>query len=150
MLNEDMKTIIKKANLAFVATENIDGSPNLSPKSTLRPWGQNHLIFANLASPGTVANVKRDPHIEINCIDFLSRRGYRFSGTATVYSPGDKIYEEFLEIMEKELGKGTKVHDAVLIKLSEIKAVLSPAYEKEGVTEKGLVKTYRRKYGVND
>ena len=52
--------------------------------------------------------------------------------------------------MEKELGKGTKVHDAVLIKLAEIKAVLSPAYEKEGVTEKGLVKTYRRKYGVND
>lgn len=59
MLDDDMKAIIVQANLSFAATVNVDSSPNLSPKVTLRPYDDNHLIFANLASPGTVATPAR-------------------------------------------------------------------------------------------
>jgi predicted pyridoxine 5'-phosphate oxidase superfamily flavin-nucleotide-binding protein len=148
MLDDDMKAIIASANLSFAATTNSDGSPNLSPKSTLRPWRDDKLIFANLASPGTMANLKRDPRIEINCVDVFARRGYRFTGTATVHSPGDVLYEEFRAVMEAELGPETKVHDAVLIELSDVQPVLSPAYAQPGVTEEGLRATYRKRYGV--
>ena len=149
MLNEDMKAIIVQANLSFVATVNEDGSPNLSPKSTLRVYDDSHLIFANLCSPGTIANLKRDPRIEINCIDIFSRRGYRYTGTAAVHSPGDKLYEEFDATMKQELGPATKVHDAVLVTLADVNPILSPAYASEGVTEEGLRKTYLKKYGVS-
>ena len=81
MLNNDMKAIIVQANLSFVATVNTDGSPNLSPKSTLQVYDDTHLIFANLASPGTIDNLRREPRTEINCIDIFSRRGYRFTAT---------------------------------------------------------------------
>jgi predicted pyridoxine 5'-phosphate oxidase superfamily flavin-nucleotide-binding protein len=148
MLDDDMKAIIVQANLSFVATVNEDGSPNLSPKSTLRVFDDRHLIFANLASPGTIENLKRDPRIEINCIDIFSRRGYRFTGSAAVHSPGDALYEDFDKTMKQELGADTKVHDAVLIKLAEVKPILSPAYDKEGVTEEALRMTYLRRYGV--
>ncbi len=148
MLDDDMKAIIAQANLGFAATVNVDGSPNLSPKVTLRPYDDNHLIFANLASPGTVENLRRDPRIEVNCIDIFSRRGYRFTGSATVHSPGDALYEDFKQTMKQELGPDTKMRDAVLIKLDEVKPILSPAYAKEGVTEEGLRKTYLRRYGV--
>ena len=148
MLDDDMKVIIVQANLSFAATVNVDGSPNLSPKSTLRPYDDNHLIFANLASPGTVENLRRDPRIEVNCIDVFSRRGYRFTGSATVHSPGDALYEDFKQTMKQELGPDTKMRDAVLIKLDEVKPILSPAYAKEGVTEEGLRKTYLKRYGV--
>ena len=148
MLDDDMKAIIAQANLGFAATVNVDGSPNLSPKVTIRPYDDNHLIFANLASPGTVENLRRDPRIEVNCIDVFSRRGYRFTGSATVHSPGDALYEDFKQTIKQELGPDTKVRDAVLIKLDEVKPILSPAYAKEGVTEEGLRKTYLRRYGV--
>ena len=87
MLDDDMKAIIKQANLSFVATVNEDGSPNLSPKSTLRPHDDNALIFANLASPGTIDNLRREPRTEVNCIDVFSRRSYRFTGDGSVHSP---------------------------------------------------------------
>ena len=148
MLDDDMKAIIAQANLGFAATVNVDGSPNLSPKVTIRPYDDNHLIFANLASPGTVENLRRDPRIEVNCIDIFSRRGYRFTGSATVHSPGDALYEDFNQTMKQEMGPDTKMRDAVLIKLDEVKPILSPAYAKEGVTEEGLRKTYLRRYGV--
>jgi predicted pyridoxine 5'-phosphate oxidase superfamily flavin-nucleotide-binding protein len=148
MLDDDMKAIIAQANLSFVATVNEDGSPNLSPKSTLRPYDDRHLIFANLASPGTIENLRREARVEVNCIDVFSRRGYRFTGSATVHSPGDALYEEFDKSMKQELGPDTKVRDTVLIELADVKPILSPAYDKQGVTEEGLRKTYLRRYGV--
>ena len=150
MLTTDMMLIIQQSNLAFAATKNEDGTPNLSPKSTLRRWDDNHLIFANLASPGTISNLKRDPYIEINCVDVFSRRGYRFAGIASIHTSGDTLYEKFCDLISRELGPATLVHDAVLIKLTSVKPVLSPAYEKQGVTEEGLRKTYLKRYGVND
>lgn len=148
MLTGDMKSIIKKANLGFVATKNADGTPNLSPKSTLRSWDSDHLIFANLASPQTIANLKKDSQIEINCIDFLSRRGYRFTGKASLHPPGSDVFDQFLGILKEELGTETKMHDAVLIKIISVRPVTSPAYDKDGVTEEKLVKSYKKKYGV--
>ncbi len=148
MLNDDMKAIIASANLSFAATVNADGSPNLSPKSTLRPWGNNKLIFANLASPGTLANLQRDPRVEINCIDVFARRGYRFAGTATIHSLGDALYEEFYAIIAPEVGTEIEVRDAVLIKLTDVQPVLSPAYGLDGVTEGRLRDTYLKRYGV--
>lgn len=148
MLDDDMKAIIVQANLSFVATVNEDGSPNLSPKSTLQVYDDDHLIFANLASPGTIDNLRREPRTEINCIDIFSRRGYRFTGSATVHSPGDALYEEFDRTMKQQLGPDTKVQDAVLIKLDDVSPILSPAYDNPAVTEEGLRETYLQKYGV--
>ena len=148
MLNDDMKTIIVQANLSFVAAVNEDGSPNLSPTSTLRVYDDTHLIFANLASPGTIDNLRREPRTEVNCIDIFSRRGYRFTGAASVHSPGDTLYEEFDQTMKQELGPDTKMYEAVLIALDDVQPILSPAYMNPTVTEEGLRKTYLRKYGV--
>ncbi len=44
--------------LCFVASLNEDGSPNLSPKGTVRVWDADQLVFADVASPQTVANVE--------------------------------------------------------------------------------------------
>lgn len=148
MLTDDMKAIIQQANLGFIATVNEDGSPNLSPKSTLRPHDDTHLIFANLASPGTVRNLRRDPRIEINCIDVFSRRGYRFTGEASVHSPGDALYDEFNAVIAGELGPDTKVHDAVLVRVDAANPILSPAYDNPNCTEEGLRESYFKKYGV--
>lgn len=148
MLNQDMKAIIKQANLSFVATINQDGSPNLSPKSTLRPYDDDSLIFADLASPGTIKNLSRNPSTEVNCIDVFSRRGYRFTGKSTVHSPKDIIYDKFNNIILAELGQSTTVHHVVLIKLTSVNPILSPAYNNPSVTEEKLRESYFRKYGV--
>src|SRR5258707_821954 len=95
MLTADMKAIVDSSKLGFVATVCADGSPNLSPKGSIRVYDEDHLVFADIASPATVENLRGDPRIEINCVDFLRRRGYRFKGTAQVIEPGDNpVYRE--------------------------------------------------------
>lgn len=149
MFDEDMKRIVAETILCYVATTNEDGSPNLSPKSSLRVHDDTHLMFANMASPGTVRNLRRDPRIELNCVDIFGRRGYRFVGQATVHSGDDPIYLALRKDVAAEHGDAIPVFDAVRIEVLEVKPVISPAYTFiDGVTEDALRTAYLGKYGV--
>ena len=66
-----------------------DGTPNLSPKGTPIVWDEEHLVFLHVHSPNTVANLAANPSIEVNVVDPILRKGYRFKGTAEVLTGGD-------------------------------------------------------------
>src|SRR3954453_23123589 len=90
-ITPDMEAIIKQAILSFVATINEDGTPNLSPKASLTVTN-GVLYFADIASPQTILNVRRNPAVEINVVDIFQRRGYRFKGRAVILPPSDDEY----------------------------------------------------------
>src|SRR4030095_8953836 len=83
-LSEEMKKLVERQRLGFVATVCPDGTPNVSPKGTVCVLDDDHLIFADIRSPGTVANLRSNPNIEVNVVDPFLRKGYRFKGTARV------------------------------------------------------------------
>src|SRR5438105_15002692 len=88
VLTDDMKRVVHEQRLGFAATVCPDGTPNLSPKGTTTVWDDDHLVFAHLYSPNTVANLAQNPAIEINVVDVRTRKGYRFKGTAEVLTEG--------------------------------------------------------------
>jgi predicted pyridoxine 5'-phosphate oxidase superfamily flavin-nucleotide-binding protein len=69
ILTDDMKRVVREQKLGFIATVCPDGTPNLSPKGTTAVWDDDHLIFVDISSPGTVANLRQNPAIEINVVD---------------------------------------------------------------------------------
>jgi uncharacterized protein len=147
-LDADMRAIVERTLLCFAATTNPDGSPNLSPKSS-RVHDEGRFLFANIASPGTLRNLRRDPRIEINCVDMFARRGYRFTGRATIHSAGDPPYVALAEAVRREHGSGIPVRDAVLVEVIEAKPLMSPAYTFiAGATEESLRAAYAQRYGV--
>jgi pyridoxamine 5'-phosphate oxidase-like protein len=84
-----MRAVIQAAHLCFAATVSPDGMPNVSPKGTLRVWDDEHLFFLDLASPGTRANLRARPWMELNVVEQLSRRGYlAIERAAPLVSPG--------------------------------------------------------------
>src|SRR5262245_48091849 len=85
MLTLDMRAVVAAAHLCFVATVTAEGRPNLSPKGTIGVWDDEHLFFLDIASPGTRANLAHAPWMELNVVEQLSRRGYRFAGSAAVH-----------------------------------------------------------------
>jgi uncharacterized protein len=147
MLTADMKAIVDSSKLGFVATVCEDGSPNLSPKGSIRVYDEDHLVFADIASPATVENLRRDPRVEINCVDFLRRRGYRFKGTAEVIEPGDNpAYREIAGWLRKTHGPDVPAHHAVLVHVEQARAVDSPAYTILGAREEDLIGAWTTKY----
>src|SRR5882757_8138012 len=101
ILTEDMRRMVEEQKLGFIATVCPDNTPNLSPKGTTTVWDDDHLVFADIHSPQTIQNLLENPAIEINVVDALLRKGYRFKGTGKVLSAGT-LYEEIDNFYRKE------------------------------------------------
>src|SRR3954469_9895062 len=91
ILTPAMKRVLDEQRLGFVATVCPDGTPNLSPKGTTFAFDDDHLIFADICSPTTVANLQANPSIEINVVDQTLRKGWRFKGRADVLAEGARF-----------------------------------------------------------
>ncbi len=96
ILTEDMKRLVTEQRLGFVATVCPDGTPNLSPKGTTAIWDDDHIVFADIRSPATVPNLRRNPSTEINVVDPMVRKGYRFKGVASVLTEG-VLFEQIVD-----------------------------------------------------
>ncbi len=128
MLDSDMKAVIAGQRLCFAATVSADGRPNLSPKGTIRVWDDHHLFFCDIASPQTRRNLEHNPWIELNVVDGLSRRGYRFLGKATLHRD-DEVYQRVTARIREEEGVEYLVEAVVLIRLERVLPVISPGYQ---------------------
>jgi uncharacterized protein len=110
------------------------------PKGTTAVWDDEHLVFADLRSPRTVANLRSNPAVEVNVVDPIARTGYRFKGAATVLTEGP-LFEDILGFYEH--GE-TPVRDArarirhvVLIRVERALPLVSPAYDL-GLSEEAI------------
>lgn len=127
ILTDEMRSMIATTALCYAATVNEDGTPNLSPKASLAVIDDDHIGFADCMSPGTVANVRRNPAIAINIVDIFLRRGYRFNGTAKVVESGpdfDAVAGPFWE----RAGEVYPVNHVVKVRVREARQVNSPIY----------------------
>ena len=131
-LTEDMRAIIASERLGFAATVTADGRPNLSPKGTIRVWDDHTLAFLDLASPGTRENLAANHWMELNVVEQLSRRGYRFYGRAELHLEGSAIYDEATRRVFGEEGSTYPVTAVVLIAIDRAAPLLSPAYWQVG------------------
>lgn len=142
MLDSDAREFLLKQRLGYVATVSEDGTPNLSPKGTIFVWDDNHLVFANIRSPQTVKNIASNPSVEINVVDPISRRGYRFRGTAQVTDRGD-VYEKAV-CFYRNLGIQSRIIQVVMIRVTYKGMVTSPLYD-TGLDSEQISAIWRRR-----
>jgi predicted pyridoxine 5'-phosphate oxidase superfamily flavin-nucleotide-binding protein len=143
ILTPEMQRVVREQRLGYVATVCSDGTPNLSPKGTTTVWDDDHLVFADIRSPGTVRNLRHNPAIEINVVDPIARKGYRFKGVASVLEEG----EQFDEIVARYRTNGTRspIKAAVLVRVERALPLTSPAYD-AGATEEAVREQWERYY----
>jgi predicted pyridoxine 5'-phosphate oxidase superfamily flavin-nucleotide-binding protein len=133
LLTADMKRVVEEQRLGYVATVCPDGTPNLSPKGTTAVWDDDHLAFANIKSPGTLANLRHDARVEINVVDPFLRKGYRFKGVGTILESG-ALYETAIAFYRDRGSNVSVFREVVLVRIEWTQPIDSPAYDL-GLTE---------------
>jgi uncharacterized protein len=127
IITGDMRAVIEAAHLCFAATVTPEGWPNLSPKGTVRVWDDDRLFFLDIASPRTRANLTHNSAIVVNVVDQLSRRGYRFEGTARLETAGPVFDTATRRVFDEE-GTTYPVEAVVLIAVEQAEPLVSPGY----------------------
>jgi uncharacterized protein len=139
---DEIKNLLAKQKLGFVATVSPDNTPNLSPKGTIIVWNGD-LIFADIKSPNTIANLQKNPSIEINVVDPLSRKGYRFKGVAKIISEGEEFDKIILHY--KTQGIKSEINSIVSVKVESMHKVTSPLYDL-GYSEEEIISKWKKHY----
>jgi len=114
-LSEEAKRLIGEIHPALVATASKGGKPNVSAKGSLRVLDDEHVIFTDVNSPRTVANLKENPRVSVICLD-ENRRSCRLWGTAEVLNSGS-LFDEAVQAMA---ARNMKPNNVVKIKVEEI------------------------------
>jgi len=60
---------------AYVATANKTGKPNVLAKGSVRVLDDEHVVFADVHSPRTIANIRENPQVSILWLDAATHKG---------------------------------------------------------------------------
>ena len=143
IISNELKQFIESQKLGYVGTVSPDNTPNVSPKGTIIVWNQDKLIFADIKSPNTISNLQKNPSIEINVVDPIKRRGYRFKGKASILQNGSE-YDQILTHY-KEIGIKSEINCLVMINVEVIKEITSPLYDL-GYSEEQVSKRWKEHF----
>jgi uncharacterized protein len=127
ILTEEMQRLVREQRLGYVATVSPDGWPNVSPKGSLTVLDDRNLVFADIESPHTVRNLGLDPRTEINVVDPLTRRGFRFRGKGSVIHAGVG-YWKVLEMYREEGAEVRRIRAVIVVEVESAAPLVSPVY----------------------
>ena len=75
-ITQHMKRVLKRQPVVLVATTNGHGQPNVSPKGALMIVDDDKLVFADLSSLKTRANLLANPMVAVAVVDPKTYEGY--------------------------------------------------------------------------
>lgn len=142
-ITEEIKNFLSSQKLGYVATVSSDGTPNISPKGTIIGWSKNQLAFADIRSPDTMQNLETNPHVEINVIDPLLRKGFLFKGSAKIIRNAP-LYDDILKHY-RDNGIKSPINAIVLVDVTEISEVTSPLYDM-GIKEDEIKSKWKKHF----
>lgn len=128
MLTEDLKKRIDDSVLCWLATADVDGLPNVSPKEVFTYYGNEWLLIANIASPGSVKNIQANPKVCVSFIHILIQKGYQVKGVATIVKKSEPEFALLAEpLLAITKGKYPFV-SLTKIKIEQVKPIIAPSY----------------------
>ena len=96
IMSPEVQRAIAEVKPGLIATASGSGKPNVSAKGSLRVLDDEHLAFAEIMSPNTLANLRENPLIAIICLDAPTRSGCRIAGHAEILDSG-ALFDQFSE-----------------------------------------------------
>jgi predicted pyridoxine 5'-phosphate oxidase superfamily flavin-nucleotide-binding protein len=115
-LDDAAKRIINETKPAFVATADASGQPNVSAKGSTRVFDDEHVLFADVASPRTVSNLKENQKVAVIWLDTTGNQSCRIWGEAEILVSGDAFETLSMEFAERNM----KISHAILVRVDAL------------------------------
>ena len=150
MLTQEIKDAIDECVLCWLATTDRDGIPNCSPKEAFSYDGDRKIVIANIASPGSVRNIRDNPRVCVSFVNILTQRGFKVRGTATYLEAGDADYDTYLPVLSPIVGNAFPIKGVMVVTVTDAAPIIAPSYYMiPGTTVESQVAQSRKTYGLD-
>lgn len=146
MIPASAQTLIGRFPLGIVASVTPEGVPAASPKGTFLVLDEGRIAFGDIRSPGTLANLRTTPMLEVVFVDPFTRKGVRIAGATTTLSAGSAEFATLIPRWHAVWGDlAGRIRALVLIDVTRCLPLSTPPYD-DGATEDEMIATYKAKY----
>ena len=105
--------------LAWVATASPDGTPNVTPKGSVKLLDEHHVVFADLFSLKTRKNLEENKKVAVTVADTATGKGYQIKGTAEILDSG-QLFDETAEQLKASHKQLPPMHHLVKIAVESV------------------------------
>ena len=147
-LTKEIKASLDKSILCWLATSSPDNMPNVSPKEVFCHYLSDKVIIANIASPGSVKNIRDNSQVCLSVVDVFVQKGYQLKGSARIVESDDQDFsalEEKLLVMTQGKYPFSSITE---ITIHSAKPIIAPSYLLyPEITEAQQIAAAKKAYG---
>lgn len=136
--------------LCWLATADAAGQPNVTPKEVFAVSDDEHLVIANIVSPGSAANVAANPKVCVSFVDVFVQKGFKVVGVAWDVAPADPSFARWVAPLRELTGDRFPIRSVFVVRATEVEAIVAPSYVlyPGETTEASQERAALRAYGV--
>lgn len=125
-LAAEMRACLDEAVLCWVATADVDGQPNVSPKEVFAALGD-AIYVAHIASPKTIRNIEVNPRVMVSVVDVFAQRGWQFTGQATLVWPESAAFSAMVEPLEAMTQGLYPIKAVIVVAVTKAEMIVAPS-----------------------
>lgn len=150
MLTPQVTECARRSVLCWLATVDAAGQPNVSPKEVFTVFDAEHLVIANIASPGSARNLGAEARVCVSFIDVFVQKGFKVAGVARNVKQSDADFADWAEPLVRMAGPRFRIHSVFVVRALSCEPIVAPSYRlfPDKVTEASQVASAMRRYGV--
>lgn len=128
-LNDAVRLDINNSVLCWLASVDADGMPNVSPKQTFLPYGDDLILIGEIASPVSLANIQSNNKVCVSFVDVFRKRGFKIKGEAAIVASGDPRFAEWHKVLQAKVGPDFLINQVIAITILTISRIWAPSYK---------------------
>ena len=127
-LDAMVKQEIDRAVLCWLATVSGDGIPNVSPKELWRVHDDKTIVIADIASGGSVRNLRTTPACCVSFVDVFRQKGFKLVGAAHVIGRKDAGFADRSAPLRAIAGNRFFVRNVIAMTVEHVAPIVAPSY----------------------
>lgn len=150
LLTPEVHDASKRSVLCWLATADEQGQPSVSPKEVFAVADSEHLVIANIASPGSARKIRANAKVCVSFIDVFVQKGFKVIGVATEVRASAPDFERWVEPLREMAGDRFRIRGVFVIRATAVEAIVAPSYRlyPAETTEASQVRSALRSYRV--
>jgi predicted pyridoxine 5'-phosphate oxidase superfamily flavin-nucleotide-binding protein len=150
LLTSEVREAAERSVLCWFATVDGSGQPNVTPKEVFAVSDDEHVVIANIASPGSAANVAANPKVCVSFVDVFRQKGFKVVGVAADVAPSDPAFARWVAPLRALAGDRFPIRSVFVVRAVAVEAIVAPSYWlfPDETTEASQERAALRAYGV--
>jgi predicted pyridoxine 5'-phosphate oxidase superfamily flavin-nucleotide-binding protein len=150
LLTDAVREAAHRSVLCWLATVDVEGQPNVSPKEVWAIADEQHVVVAHIASPVSARNVAQHPQVCLSFVDVFVQKGFKLLGRAREVLADDPEFATWAKPLLAMVGQRFTIHSVLVIQVQSVAAIVAPSYHfyPHETTEASQVASALRQYGM--